>query len=252
MNTVREAQLAESLTALRERFDAAAAAASRDPRGIELLAVTKFFPATDVVALRRLGCSAFGESREQEAARKVAEVNALLSGDPVTSDDPIRWHMIGRIQRNKARAVADWAYAAHSVDGVALVERLGRGAVAALAESRRTELLHVYVQVSLDGDPDRSGVDVSRPDLVDEVCAMVHSTDGLDFTGLMAMPPLDSNPDEAFSRLARELERVQANYQQRLGMSAGMSSDLETAVRHGSTCVRVGTALMGPRPLTSP
>jgi uncharacterized pyridoxal phosphate-containing UPF0001 family protein len=160
--------------------------------------------------------------------------------------------MIGRIQRNKARAVADWAYAAHSVDGVALVEALGRAAAAALAEARRSEPLGVYVQVSLDGDPDRGGVDIGSPHLVDEVCAAAHSTDGLDFVGLMAIPPLDSDPDEAFSRLARERERVQANYQRRLGLSAGMSSDLESAVRHGSTCVRVGTALMGQRPLTSP
>jgi PLP dependent protein len=252
MTPARDAQLAASLTAVRERFAAAAAAAGRDPHDIELLAVTKFFPATDVVALRRLGLRAFGESREQEAARKVAEVSALLSDHPADSDDPIRWHMIGRIQRNKAKAVADWAYAAHSVDAAAVVERLGRASVAALDESRRSEPLHVYVQVSLDGDPDRGGVDVARPDSVDELCALVDSTDGLAFAGLMAMPPLHSDPDEAFSRLATERERVQADYQQRLGMSAGMSSDLETAVRHGSTCVRVGTALMGQRPLTSP
>jgi uncharacterized pyridoxal phosphate-containing UPF0001 family protein len=124
--------------------------------------------------------------------------------------------------------------------------------VAALDESRRFEPLHVYVQVSLDGDPDRGGVDVGRPDLVDEVCALAHSTDGLTLAGLMAMPPLDSDTEDAFSRLQGELLRVQANYQHRLGLSAGMSSDLETAVKHGSTCVRVGTALMGERPLTSP
>jgi pyridoxal phosphate enzyme (YggS family) len=246
MNTARDAQLAGSLKAVRERLTAAAASAGRNPDDVELLAVTKFFPATDVVALRRLGCRAFGESREPEASNKVAEVAAVLP------DDPIRWHMIGRIQRNKARSVADWAYAAHSVDGAALVERLGRAAVAALAESRRLEPLHVYVQVSLDGDPDRGGVDVGHPDLVDDVCALVHSTDGLDLAGLMAMPPLDSDTEDAFSRLEEELARVQANYQHRLGLSAGMSSDLETAVKHGSTCVRVGTALLGERPLTSP
>jgi pyridoxal phosphate enzyme (YggS family) len=246
MTTARDAQLAESLDAVRERLNAAAASAGRNPLDIELLAVTKFFPATDVIALRRLGLTAFGESREREAATKAAEVAVTLP------DAPIRWHMIGRIQRNKARAVADWAYAAHSVDGAALVATLGRAAAAALAESRRREPLHVYVQVSLDGDPHRGGVDIDRPDLVDEVCALVHSTDGLDFAGLMAMPPLDSDPDGAFARLEAERDRVQAGYGHRLGLSAGMSSDLETAVKHGSTCVRVGTALMGERPLPSP
>lgn len=252
MTSEREAQLAVSLDALRERLTAAAESAGRDPRDVELLAVTKFFPATDVVTLGRLGLSAFGESREQEAAAKAAEVADLLAGGGILPDEPIRWHMIGRIQRNKAKAVAAWAYAAHSVDSTALVTRLGRAAAAGLAESRRPEPLHVYVQVSLDADPDRGGVDAARPDLVDEVCALVHSTDGLDLAGLMGIPPLGSDIDEAFSRLAGELERVQASYQHRLRLSAGMSSDLETAVKHGSTCVRVGTALMGERPLTSP
>ena len=68
----------------------------------------------------------------------------------------------------------------------------------------------------------------------------------------MAIPPLGSDPDQAFGRLQSELARVQRNFPQRLELSAGMSGDLEAAVQHGSTCVRVGTALMGPRPLTSP
>jgi uncharacterized pyridoxal phosphate-containing UPF0001 family protein len=74
----------------------------------------------------------------------------------------------------------------------------------------------------------------------------------LEFVGLMAIPPLDADPDEAFARLQEEKERVQKAYEQPLGLSAGMSVDLESAVKHGSTCVRVGTALLGQRPLTSP
>jgi PLP dependent protein len=246
MTTVRDGVLAASLDALRKRLAAASASAGRDPQDVELLAVTKFFPATDVVALCGLGCRAFGESREPEASNKIAEVSSALPGET------IRWHMIGRIQRNKARAVGEWAYAAHSVDSVTLAERLGRSAATALAEDRRPEPLWCYVQVSLDGDPERSGVDVGRPDAVDEVCAVVHDTDGLQLAGLMAMPPLHADAEASFVRLAEELARVQGGYQQRLGLSAGMSSDLEMAVKHGSTCVRVGTALMGERPLTSP
>ena len=132
------------------------------------------------------------------------------------------------------------------------VEALGQAAATALADGRRAEPLRVYLQLSLDGDPARGGVDVGRPDLVDELCALADATDGLDFVGLMADPPVDADADESFTRLEAELHRVQAAYQQRLGLSAGMSGDLETAVRHGSTCVRVGTALMGQRPLTSP
>ena len=249
MTSTRATELAESLAALRKRVDDAAAAAGRDAAEIELLPVTKFFPTSDVVDLVRLGCDAFGESREQEASRKIADLAELSAEEPMPA---LRWHMIGSIQRKKARAVASWAYAAHSVDRAAVVEALGRGAAEALADGTRADPLRVYLQVSLDGDPARGGVDVGQPDLVDELCALADATDGLDFVGLMAIPPQQADADPSFVRLAAELQRVQASYQQRLGLSAGMSGDLETAVKHGSTCVRVGTALMGPRPLTSP
>ena len=95
-------------------------------------------------------------------------------------------------------------------------------------------------------------MDIGRPDAIDELCAAVADADGLEFVGLMAIPPLDADPDAAFARLQEERDRVQKAYEQPLGLSAGMSSDLESAVKHGSTCVRVGTALMGQRPLTSP
>ena len=244
--SARERELADSLSAVRSRVARAAEAAGRNAEEIELLPITKFFPATDVLILRRLGCLDFGESREQEASNKSAEVNAVLG------TEPIRWHMVGRIQRNKARSIAGWAYAAHSVDNAKVIAALDRAASQALEQGRRTEPLRVYLQLSLDGDESRGGVDVGRPDVIDELCAAVAVADGLEFVGLMAIPPLDADPDEAFARLREEKERVQKAYEQPLGLSAGMSSDLEIAVKHGSTCVRVGTALMGQRPLTSP
>jgi pyridoxal phosphate enzyme (YggS family) len=250
MTTTRKAELAETLAAVRARLDRAAAAAGRDVGEIELLPVTKFFPASDVILLEELGCAAFGESREPEASNKVAEVAAYFTRE--IPAPRIRWHMVGRIQRNKARSVAGWAYAAHSVDNGALLGALGRAAAAALEDGRRASPLRVYLQVSLDGDQARGGVDMARPDLVDELCRLADATDGLDFVGLMAIPPLDADADESFARLETELARVQRHYQQRLGLSAGMSADLETAVLHGSTCVRVGTAVLGQRPLTSP
>ncbi|HEX2285088.1 MAG TPA: YggS family pyridoxal phosphate-dependent enzyme, partial [Mycobacterium sp.] len=228
------------------RLARAAEAAGRNSNEIELLPITKFFPATDVFLLRRLGCEAFGESREQEASNKAAEVSKMPGAEP------IRWHMVGRVQRNKARSIAGWAYAVHSVDSRKVIDALDRAAGEALAEGRRTEPLRVYIQISLDGDEKRAGVDVARPDLVDEACAAVQAAEGLDFVGLMAIPPLGSDPEEAFTRLAEERARVQRAFTQPLGLSAGMSSDLEVAVKHGSTCVRVGTALLGQRPLTSP
>lgn len=242
----REAELCRALDGLRERVTRAAEAAGRDAADIELLPVTKFFPAVDVAALHRLGCSAFGESRDQEAAAKVAEVDVLVGGAP------IRWHMIGRIQRNKARSVARWAYAAHSVDSAKVIAALDRAATEALDDGGRTAPLRIYLQVSLDGDESRGGVDVAASDRIDELCAAVDGAGGLAFVGLMAIPPRNSDAGAGFARLERERDRVQASYRQRLGLSAGMSGDLEAAIRHGSTCVRVGTALLGSRPLTSP
>jgi PLP dependent protein len=242
----REAELKGALTRVRERLARAAEAAGRNSDEIELLPITKFFPATDVLILSRLGCDAFGESREQEAAAKFADCN---SAEPAS---PIRWHMVGRVQRNKARSIANWAYAAHSVDSARLIGALDRTSSAAIDDGARPDPLRVYVQLSLDGDIARGGVDIGRPDLVDELCAQAQAAQGLQFVGLMSIAPLGSDPDAAFARLQAEHQRVQGFYQQRLELSAGMSSDLEAAVKHGSTCVRVGTALLGQRPLTSP
>ena len=244
--TAREVELESALTLVRGRLAQAAEAAGHNSDEIELLPITKFFPATDVLVLSRLGCHAFGESREQEAAAKSAECN---SAEPAS---PIRWHMVGRIQRNKARSIANWAYAAHSVDSAKLITALDRASTRALEDGGRSDPLRVYLQISLDGDVERGGVDIGAPDLVDELCALTQSAQGLEFVGLMGIPPLGSDPDDAYARLQAEHQRVQEMYRQRLELSAGMSSDLEAAVKHGSTCVRVGTALLGQRPLTSP
>ena len=246
MTTVRENELSLALAAVRQRLARAAEAAGRNAADIELLPVTKFFPASDVLALHRLGCCAFGESRDQEATQKVAEIRAI------PGCGSLRWHLVGRIQRNKARSVARWAYAVHSVDSAKVITSLDRAVSEALGEGLRSDPLRVYLQISLDGDETRGGVDVAATARIDELCAAVDQATGLRFVGLMAIPPRGADPDEAFARLGSERERLQAGYQQQLELSAGMSGDLESAVEHGSTCVRVGTALMGPRPLTSP
>jgi PLP dependent protein len=196
--------------------------------------VTKFFPASDVEILYRLGCRAFGESREQEATAKVAALH---------THEPVAWHMIGRLQRNKARAVAKWAHTVHSVDSSRLATALDRAA----GEVRDTPL-RVLLQVSLDTDTNRGGV--AEKDLA-ALADQVADAANLQLAGLMAIPPLDAEPARAFARLAALQEELRRTHPQATELSAGMSNDLEIAVRHGSTCVRVGTALMGPRPLIS-
>ncbi|WP_232073707.1 YggS family pyridoxal phosphate-dependent enzyme [Mycobacterium stomatepiae] len=252
----RETELTHALAAMRSRLAAAAEAAGRNVSEIELLPITKFFPATDVAILSRLGCRSVGESREQEAAAKVAELTRLAGSSaasgPHQDSRELHWHMVGQIQRKKARALARWAHTAHSVDSSQLVTALERAVTATLAEGGRQDPLRVYVQVSLDGDVSRGGIDIAAPGTVDEVCAQVEQSPGLVLMGLMGIPPLDADPDAAFERLRSEHLRVLEAHPNALGLSAGMSNDFEIAVKHGSTCVRVGTALMGPRRLPSP
>ena len=242
----RESELATALAALRDRLAAAAQTAGRDVADVELLPITKFFPASDVAILWRLGCRSFGESREQEASAKIAEFQAL------TGATDVRWHMVGQIQRNKAKHIAAWADTVHSLSAPKVAAALDRGALQAIDDGLRTGPVNVFVQISLDGDTERGGVDVGDPAAVDAICAQVAQADGLRLVGLMAIPPLGVDPDEAFAALAAEHRRVRTVHPGATQLSAGMSGDLEDAVRHGSTCVRVGTALMGSRPLTSP
>jgi PLP dependent protein len=245
-------ELADSLSALRSRLAAAAEAAGRKLDEIQLLPITKFFPATDVAILSRLGCADFGESRDQEAAVKSDQVAWLLDGPAGAGSVRPYWHMVGTIQRNKARSLAGWAHTAHSVSSSRVVAALDRAVAGALSEGRRRHPLRVYVQISLDGDVARGGVDVTETGAVDDVCAQVDAAESLELVGLMGIPPLDWEPDRAFALLQSEHQRVRQAHPAAVGLSAGMSNDLETAVKHGSTCVRVGTALLGQRPLPSP
>lgn len=244
----READLVSALGALRSRLAHAAEAAGRNTADIELLPITKFFPAGDVAILWRLGCRSFGESRDQEATAKIAEFGRLTGAERSS----VHWHMVGQIQSKKAKHVAQWADTVHSVATAKVAAALDRGALQALAEGGRTAPVRVFVQISLDGDTERGGVDIGDPAAVDAICAQVADAEGLNLVGLMAIPPVAADPDAAFAALAAEHRRVLGNHPGATELSAGMSADLEAAVRHGSTCVRVGTALMGQRPLTSP
>ena len=244
----READLVSALGALRSRLAHAAQTAGRNTADIELLPITKFFPASDVAILWRLGCRSFGESRDQEATAKIAEFGRLTGADR----DSVHWHMVGQIQSKKAKHVARWADTVHSVATAKVAAALDRGALQALAEGGRTAPVRVFVQISLDGDTQRGGVDIGDPAAVDAICAQVADAEGLNLVGLMAIPPVAADPDAAFAALAAEHRRVLSSHPGATELSAGMSADLEAAVRHGSTCVRVGTALMGQRPLTSP
>jgi len=248
--SARRAELSAGLGEVRSRIDAACEAAGRTEE-VRLVVVTKTFPATDVSLLADLGVADVGENRDQEAKAKRELVDAWAKGELVDAGRPIsplpRWHMIGQLQRNKARSVAAWADVVESVDRLALVAALGRAAV----EAERP--LEVLLQVNLDPDP-APGRGGALPEEIPALGDAVAAEQGLRLAGVMGVAPNpgagDPGPSAlaAFVRLAALSERLREAHPEAVEISAGMSGDLEEAIRAGATQVRVGGAILGPRP----
>jgi PLP dependent protein len=232
----RDVELSRNLAATRNRIAAACAAAGRDPAEITLVAVTKTYPASDVLALAGLGLTDFGENRDQEAAPKAAEVAA--AGRPVT------WHFVGQLQSNKAHSVAEYASIVHSVDRLRLVRHLGAAALSTPGRNVADAALVCLVQVSLDGDQNRGGVPAGR---MLEIAEAIEAEPGLALGGLMAVAPLGEDPLAAFAPLRRLSAGIQSVNPSATVVSAGMSGDLEAAIECGATHLRIGTALLGDR-----
>ena len=225
----RRAELAGNLARVRERIEAACAQAGRDPAEVTLVAVTKFFPASDIDLLVELGITAIGENRDQEASAKVSEL---------TRRQDLEVHFIGQLQTNKSGSVVSYADVVQSVDRPKLVAALDRGAAAHGVRPR------VLVQVSLDDPPDRGGVEPQGAGaLADEVAGCEH----LDLRGVMAVAPLGTDPGAAFARLREVAHGIRQSHPGATWISAGMSGDLEAAVAHGATHLRVGSAILGSR-----
>ncbi len=228
----RADELAANLSAVRRRMSSACEAADRSPDDVSLLVVTKFFPASDVRILADLGVDDVGENRHQEAAAKAVECFDLS----------LRWHFIGALQSNKSAAVASYADVVESVDRTKLVSGLQRGA------HERSHAIDILLQVSLDplGAEHRSGAD---PAELGDLASAVEQAGALHLRGLMAVAPLGADPADAFARLADIHAEFVSAHAGATELSAGMSGDLEAAIRHGATRVRVGSAVLGPRPL---
>ncbi|EFV91479.1 alanine racemase domain protein [Dietzia cinnamea P4] len=241
MTDTRATELAARLAETRARVDAARAAAGRTDE-VDLVVVTKFHPVTDVVHLARLGVRDVGENRVQEAAAKVDDLAAADAGLAAS----VRWNMVGHIQSNKAAAVAGWADRVHSVDSVKVANGLERGRARAADERDGVTSLPVLLQLSLDGDTSRGGVTrEDLPALADHVAGLGH----LRLAGLMVVPPLSGDPAAHFADAAEVAAALRRQHPHATEFSAGMSGDIEEAIAAGSTCVRVGTAILGPRPV---
>lgn len=213
---------------------AAAARAGRSPSDVLLIAVSKTFPIAAVRAAYDAGQRDFGENRVQEALQKI----------DAGADMSIRWHLIGHLQSNKARKAAERVAFIHSIDGVDLLTRVDAAAAAA---ARRPQVL---VQVDLAGERTKHG---AAPEGLSEIFAAARHCRAAEVVGLMLLPPLAENPEDArpwFMRLREQRDRllaegVPASMLRELSM--GMSHDFEVAIEEGATMIRVGTAIFGKR-----
>jgi pyridoxal phosphate enzyme (YggS family) len=234
MSSLRET-LQANLQAVNTRITKAARRAGRDPDAIQLVAVSKTFPAEAVLAAAESGQAAFGENYVQEAVAKIQEIERRKPARP------LQWHFIGPIQSNKTRAIAesfDWV---QSVDRVRIAERLsqqrppGRGP------------LDILLQVNVSGEATKGGV---RPEELPAMARAVARLPGLRLRGLMAIPEPQFDPvlqRGPFLRMRQLFDAVRADGLAMDTLSMGMTGDLEAAIEAGATMVRVGTAIFGMR-----
>lgn len=225
------ADIRANLDAVHRRIAAACARCGRDPAGVRLLAVSKTYSPAAVRETAACGQHLFGENRVQEAAVKVPACPGTLE-----------WHLIGHLQSNKAAAAArlfDWV---HSVDSPKILRLLDTHAAAA------GKRLTVLLEVNVSGEISKSG---AAPDAVPELLSMASELQCVEIRGLMTVPPIAENPEDArphFRRLRELRDAWAAEYGVTLDeLSMGMTHDMEVAIEEGATFVRVGTGIFGAR-----
>ena len=223
--------LAANLESIQQRIKAACARSNRDPGSVTLLAVSKGQSPDTVRAAADLGLTLFGENRVQEAKAKIS----LCPGK-------LRWHMIGHLQSNKARDAVDFFAMIQSVDSLALAQELNRRAEQA---AKRVPIL---LEVNIAGEASKFGY---KPDALLAEFNQLNSLPRLEIHGLMTIAPWTQLP-ERVRPVFRQCRELKEKCEQILGaplpqLSMGMTGDFEVAIEEGSTLVRLGTALFGPR-----
>jgi pyridoxal phosphate enzyme (YggS family) len=220
----RAAEIRDHLITLERRIVAACDRADRARHEVQLVAVTKTFPSTDVGHVLSAGVTDVGENKVQEARDKKPLVAA-----------PARWHLIGHLQSNKAKDAVRLFDVIQSVDSIGLAEKIAR---AAEGEGKVQQIL---LQVNVAREPQKSGAD---PDEVDAIVARMRELPSLELTGLMVIPPA-AEPEESrpwFRQLRALGERLELRE-----LSMGMTDDFEVAIEEGATIIRVGRAIFGAR-----
>jgi pyridoxal phosphate enzyme (YggS family) len=226
---------------LKQRLELAALAAKREPEDIQLLAVSKTFPAIAVEEAMHAGQTAFGENYAQEGVEKIQQLSKLRPW--------LEWHFIGPLQSNKTRDVAEHFDWVHSIDRLKIAERLStqRGEFSNLGP------LQVCVQINVSEEDSKSGISLEE---VDALCDAISKLPHLALRGLMAIPaPSDdvSQQHQSFAAVRECFVGIKAKHSNDVGfdffdtLSMGMSDDLEAAITEGSTMVRIGSAIFGKR-----
>ncbi|MGH9528584.1 MAG: YggS family pyridoxal phosphate-dependent enzyme [Terriglobales bacterium] len=227
----------ESIDRIRERLDAAARKAGREPRSISLMAVSKTVPHNLIGEAYDSGIRLFGESRVQEFEGKAGALRDLQGTE---------WHMIGHLQTNKAAKAVELFSAVDSVDSMRLAEKLNASA------QLLGKKVAVLIEINVGGELAKSGVQADSVEL-EQLLQAAAKFEQLEFRGLMTVPPFAEDPEQnrRYFRMLRELrDSIGERQMQGVSMdvlSMGMSHDFEVAIEEGSTCVRVGTAIFGDR-----
>lgn len=232
-----DTSVAARLSEVRERIRSAASAAGRDPKTVKLLAVSKKQPTRAIREAYAEGQRDFGESYAQELATKAEELRSLTE---------IRWHMIGHLQRNKAKLVVPRVLRVSSVDSQRLLAELQRQLEAYNTASGKQKTLEILLEVNLGGEGTKAG---ANPEELGGLLEYAETLPGLSVRGLMAIPPRTESDNEArvFFEGLRALRDQLGGAERLPELSMGMSGDLEPAIAAGSTEVRIGTAIFGER-----
>ena len=225
--------IAENLARVRERIEAAANRAGRDPQTVRLVAVTKTVEPERIREALDAGAKTFGENYIQEAQKKILVLGTQAS-----------WHFIGHLQKNKAKYAVRLFESIHSIDGFALAEELNRVAL------KEGKVQNILLQVDLGGEETKFGV---PEETVIKICENISGLEAVRVKGLMTLPPFSDEPEDSrsyFKKLRLLQDRLAELKIPRISMeelSMGMSGDFEVAIEEGATLVRVGTAIFGPR-----
>jgi len=234
-------EVTTKLMMVRQRLELAALAAKREPEDIQLLAVSKTFPAIAVEEAMHAGQTAFGENYVQEGVEKIQRLSKLRPW--------LEWHFIGPLQSNKTRDVAEYFDWVHSIDRLKIAERLSsqRGEFSNLSP------LQVCVQINVSEEDSKSGISLEE---VDSLCDTISKLPNLVLRGLMAIPAPSNDASQqrqSFAAVRECFVGIKAKHSNDVGfdffdtLSMGMSDDLEAAVTEGSTLVRIGSAIFGKR-----